>query len=109
MIVKGHDFKNVTLMGIIAADLSLNEGNYMAAEDTFDLLVQACGRTGRGEKPGDVVIQTYNPTHYSVVEAACNNYEGFYEKKQAAYNKVVAYPRDPGAFLLFCRNFTCRI
>lgn len=103
MIVKGHDFKNVTLMGIIAADLSLNEGNYMAAEDTFDLLVQACGRAGRGEKSGDVVIQTYNPTHYSVVEAACNNYEGFYEK-EISFRRAMRYPPASNLMVALCMS-----
>ena len=103
MIVKGHDFKNVTLMGIIAADLSLNEGNYMAAEDTFDLLVQACGRAGRGEKSGDVVIQTYNPTHYSVVEAANNNYEGFYEK-EISFRRAMRYPPASNLMVVLCMS-----
>ena len=64
MIIKGHDFPKVTLVGILAADLSLHAGNYMAAEKTFQMLVQAAGRAGRGKLPGQVVIQTYNPEHY---------------------------------------------
>lgn len=64
MIVKGHDFKNVTLVGILAADLSLNSASYMGSERTFQLLVQAAGRAGRGSLPGEVVFQTYNPEHY---------------------------------------------
>ena len=103
MIVKGHDFKNVTLMGIIAADLSLNEGNYMAAEDTFDLLVQACGRAGRGEKTGEVVIQTYSPTHYSIVESACNNYEGFYEK-EISFRRAMRYPPVSNLMVVLCMS-----
>ena len=101
MIVKGHDFKNVTLMGIIAADLSLNEGNYMAAEDTFDLLVQACGRAGRGEKSGNVVIQTYNPTHYSITTAANNNYEEFYER-EISFRRAMRYPPAANLMVVLC-------
>mgnify|MGYP000245357418 CR=1 FL=1 len=70
MIVKGHDFPDVTLMGIVAADLSLNAEDYRCAERTFQLLCQAVGRGGRGEKPGEAVIQTYHPDHYSIQAAA---------------------------------------
>lgn len=91
MIVKGHDFKNVTLVGVIAADLSLYASDYRAAERTFELLAQASGRAGRGEKPGEVVIQTYNPDHYSVVAAAKNDYKEFYNQ-EIAYRRMVKYP-----------------
>lgn len=91
MIVKGHDFPNVTLVGILAADLSLYAGDYRAAERTFELLCQAAGRAGRGSIPGDVVIQTYNPDHYSIRLAAHNDYEGFYEQEMA-YRSMLDYP-----------------
>ena len=70
MIVKGHDFPDVTLVGVVAADLSLNAEDYRCAERTFQLLCQAAGRGGRGEKPGEAVIQTYQPDHYSIQAAA---------------------------------------
>ena len=93
MIIKGHDFPNVTLVGILAADLSLYAGNYMAAEKTFQLLVQASGRAGRGNLPGEVVIQTYNPDHYSIVEASKSSYIDFIIKKLniGAYLHILLY------------------
>lgn len=91
MIVKGHDFPNVTLVGILAADLSLNAGDYRAAERTFQLLAQAAGRAGRGQKPGDVVLQTYQPEHYSIVCAANQDYVGFYEQ-ELAMRQMLQYP-----------------
>ena len=91
MIVKGHDFPNVTLVGIIAADLSLYAGDYRAAERTFCLLAQAAGRAGRDKLPGNVVIQTYQPDHYSIVSAAEEDYEGFYAQEMA-YRRLLRYP-----------------
>lgn len=91
MIVKGHDFPNVTLVGILAADLSLNIGDYRAAERTYQLLAQAAGRAGRGEKPGEVVLQTYQPDHYSVVCAANQNYREFY-RQEIAMRQMLQYP-----------------
>ena len=91
MIVKGHDFPGVTLVGVLAADLSLSAGDYRASERTFQLLTQAVGRAGRGKMPGEAVIQTYQPEHYAVVHAAGQDYEGFYEE-EIAYRKVCDYP-----------------
>ncbi|MBQ8799747.1 MAG: primosomal protein N' [Lachnospiraceae bacterium] len=91
MIVKGHDFPRVTLVGIIAADLSLYAGDYRAAERTFCLLAQAAGRAGRDKLPGEVVIQTYQPDHYSIVTAATEDYESFYTQEMA-YRRLLRYP-----------------
>ena len=97
MIVKGHDFPNVTLVGVVAADLSLNDSDYRAGERTFQLLTQAVGRAGRGSKPGEAVIQTYRPEHYSIVRAAQQDYEAFYEE-EILYRELGAYP--PAAHML---------
>ena len=97
MIVKGHDFPAVTLVGILAADMSLFAGDYRAAERTFQLLTQAAGRAGRGETAGEVVIQTYQPEHYSIVHAAAQNYEGFYEE-EVLYREIGMYP--PAAHMM---------
>ncbi len=91
MIVKGHDFPNVTLVGIMAADLSLFANDYRAAEKTFQLLNQASGRAGRGKEAGEVVIQTYQPEHYSIVTAAKNDYLSFY-KQEIVNRSLIDYP-----------------
>lgn len=91
MIVKGHDFARVTLVGILAADMSLHAGDYRAGERTFQLLTQAAGRAGRSALPGEVVIQTYQPEHYAVVHAANQDYEGFYEE-EISYRDLMMYP-----------------
>ena len=97
MIVKGHDFPDVTLVGIIAADLSLNEADYRCGERTFQLLTQAVGRSGRGKKTGEAVIQTYHPDHYSIQAAAHQDYERFYEEEMG-YRILMDYP--PAAHML---------
>lgn len=91
MIVKGHDFPNVTLVGAIAADLSLNGADYTAAEKTYQLLAQAAGRAGRGSIPGDVVIQTYQPNHYSICAAADKDYQSFYQN-EITFRTMAGYP-----------------
>ena len=91
MIVKGHDFPNVTLVGVLAADLSLNDSDYRAGEKTFQLLTQAEGRAGRGTLPGEAVIQTYRPEHYSIRQAAKQDYEAFYEE-EIMYRELLEYP-----------------
>lgn len=91
MIVKGHDFPKVTLMGVLAADLSLNDSDYHCGERTFQLLTQAAGRAGRGVRKGEVVIQTYQPDHYSITLAANQDYEAFYEEEMG-YRELMGYP-----------------
>ena len=91
MIVKGHDFPNVTLVGILAADLSLNVSDYRASERTFQLLTQAAGRAGRGKIPGEVVIQSYHPEHYSIKTAETQDYISFY-KQEMEYRQMLCYP-----------------
>ena len=91
MIVKGHDFPKVTLVGVLAADLSLNGDDYRCAERTFQLLTQAVGRSGRGERKGKAVIQTYHPDHYSIQTAARQDYKAFYEEEMA-YRTMMDYP-----------------
>ena len=97
MIVKGHDFPDVTLVGVIAADLSLNADDYRCGERTFQLLCQAVGRCGRGKKPGEAVIQTYHPDHYSIQAAAVQDYEAFYEEEMS-YRELMDYP--PAAHMM---------
>lgn len=91
MISKGLDFPNVTLVGIIAADLTLNIPDFKSGERTFQLITQVAGRAGRGEFPGRVIIQTYNPEHYSIVSALSNDYEGFYNK-EILIRQSLGYP-----------------
>ena len=91
MIVKGHHFPNVTLVGIIAADSSLNIDDYRATERTFQTIVQAAGRAGREKEKGRVIIQTYNPDSYAIIYAKDQNYDSFY-KTEIELRKVLKYP-----------------
>ena len=91
MIVKGHDFPDVTLVGILAADMSLYASDFRASERTFQLLTQAAGRAGRGTKPGNVVIQSYQPEHYSIQTASRQDYLSFYQE-EISYRKLLRYP-----------------
>lgn len=103
MIVKGHDFPGVTLVGVLAADLSLSANDYRAGERTFQLLTQAVGRAGRGMRPGEAVIQTYQPEHYAVRYAAAQDYEGFYAE-EILYRELGGYP--PAAHMLAVQIFS---
>ncbi|MBO4267603.1 MAG: primosomal protein N' [Lachnospiraceae bacterium] len=91
MIVKGHDFPYVTLVGILAADMSLYANDYRAGERTFQLLVQAAGRAGRDQRKGQVIIQTYRPDHYAVAAALTQDYGAFYEEEMG-YRNLLSYP-----------------
>ena len=103
MIVKGHDFSRVTLMGILAADLSLHSGDFRSGEKTFQLLTQAAGRAGRGERPGKVIIQTYQPDHYAIVTAGRQNYEEFYEQEMT-FRRILKYPPACEMLVIFCTS-----
>jgi primosomal protein N' (replication factor Y) len=91
MIAKGLDFPGVTMVGVVLADTSLNLPDFRAAERTFQLVTQVAGRAGRGLKPGRVVVQTYQPEHYSLVSAQQHDYDGFY-RREIEYRKMLAYP-----------------
>lgn len=103
MIVKGHDFPNVTLVGVLAADMSLHVSDFHGAERTFQLLTQAAGRAGRGDKPGNVIIQTYNPEHYAVLTAKEQDYESFYEQ-EIMYRQLGFYPPVWNLLLVMCTS-----
>jgi primosomal protein N' (replication factor Y) len=99
MVAKGLDFKNVTLVGIIAADLSLNLPDFRSTERTFQIITQVSGRAGRGEKEGEVVVQTYNPENYSIIYAANNDYKNFY-KEEINIREIMDYPPFTDLFVI---------
>lgn len=99
MIAKGHDFPNVTLVGVVLADVGLSLPTFRASERTFQLITQAVGRSGRGEKMGTAIIQTYNPRHYAITLGAKQDYEGFYHKEMSE-RKIAQYPPYRYLFLL---------
>jgi primosomal protein N' (replication factor Y) len=91
MIAKGHDIPNVTLVGVVSADVGLGMPDFRAAERTFQLLTQVAGRAGRGSVPGIVLVQTINPDHYAVRLAAAQDYQAFYEK-ELNFRRMMHYP-----------------
>jgi len=91
MIAKGLDFPQVTLVGVVSADTSLNLPDFRASERTFDLLTQVAGRAGRGEEASEVIIQTYAPTHYAILSASRHDYETFY-KKEIQTRHLLGFP-----------------
>lgn len=91
MIAKGHDFPNVTLVGVVSVDIGLGLPDLRSAERTFQLITQVAGRSGRGEKSGNVLIQTYYPEHYALRHAVKQDYEGFYAE-EIRYRENLAYP-----------------
>lgn len=91
MVTKGHDYPNIMMVGVISADTSLNLPDFRAAERTFQLITQVAGRAGRGEGPGKVIIQTFNPDHYSINAARNHDMDSFY-MEEAAFRKELGYP-----------------
>ena len=91
MLAKGHDFPNVTLVGVIGSDAGLSFPDFRSAERTFQLLTQVAGRAGRGETPGQVVIQSFYPNHYVLRFARNQDYTGFFER-EIEYRKLLGYP-----------------
>ena len=91
MITKGLDFPRVTLVGVVAADMSLNLPDFRSTERTFQLITQVAGRAGRADEPGRVIVQTYDPEHYAIKLAAKQDYRAFYER-ESAYRRMCLYP-----------------
>jgi primosomal protein N' (replication factor Y) len=91
MVAKGHDFPNITLVGIICADLSLSFPDFRAGERTFQLLAQVAGRAGRGDRPGKVILQTYNPDHFSIDAARQQDFMSFYNQ-EIGFRNALKYP-----------------
>jgi primosomal protein N' (replication factor Y) len=116
MITKGHDFPRITLVGVVSADVTLGLPDFRAAERTFQLLTQVAGRAGRGEVPGEVIVQTFAPQHYAIQHAQAHDFHGFYAE-EIAYRKHLNYPPavrlaairfdapDPQAVEQFCQAF----
>jgi primosomal protein N' (replication factor Y) len=91
MIAKGHDFPRVTLVGVVSADVGLGLADFRASERTFQLLTQVAGRAGRGEQPGEAIVQTLYPTHYSIQLACRQDYPAFYER-ELQFRRAMKYP-----------------
>ncbi len=91
MIAKGHDFPRVTLVGVVSADVGLGLADFRAAERTFQLLTQVAGRAGRGAEPGEAIVQTIYPHHYSIEHACRQDYTAFFAK-ELGYRQAMRYP-----------------
>ena len=91
MIAKGHDFPRVTLVGVVSADVGLGLADFRASERTFQLLTQVAGRAGRGEQPGEAIVQTLYPDHYSIQLACRQDYPAFYER-ELQFRQAMRYP-----------------
>ena len=100
IVAKGLDFSNVTLVGVINADTGLNIPDFRSSENTFSLLSQVAGRSGRSEKTGEVIIQTFNPDHYAIQYTTTHDYLGFYTKEMSI-RKTLKYP--PYYYLCYIR------
>ena len=105
MIAKGHDYPGVTLVGVVNADTGLSHPDFRAAENTFQLLTQVAGRAGRGNRPGEVIIQSYRPNHYAIEAAAKHDYHGFYQR-EIADRRAAGYPpfRRMANFAIECED-----
>ena len=104
MVAKGHDFPQVTLVGVVSADTALNLPDFRAGERTFQLLTQVAGRAGRGFIPGRVIIQTYAPHHYSIISSVGHDYKGFY-KKEIALRKELLLPPFSNIITITLRSY----
>ncbi len=103
MLAKGHDFPRVTLVGVVSADVGLGVADFRAAERTFQLLTQVAGRAGRGDAPGEAIIQTVHPDHYSIRLACGQDYDAFYVE-ELRYRRAMHYPPDVGLVNLIVRG-----
>lgn len=103
MLAKGHDFPNVTLVGVVSVDAGLALPDFRAAERTFQLITQVAGRAGRGDLPGRVLIQSYHPHHYALRHAQAQDYRGFYEE-EIAHRRHHGYPPFVFLALMLCRH-----
>ncbi|HCH37666.1 MAG TPA: hypothetical protein DEU67_06560 [Acidobacteria bacterium] len=103
MVAKGHDFPNVTLVGVVSADVGLGVADFRAGERTFQLLTQVAGRAGRGSRPGETIVQTINPNHYSIRHACLQNYEAFY-REEIQFRQAMRYPPTLGLINLIVRG-----
>ncbi|MBI5327688.1 MAG: primosomal protein N' [Deltaproteobacteria bacterium] len=104
MVAKGHHFPNITLVGIVSADTSLNIPDFRSSERTFQLIIQAAGRAGRGDIPGEVIVQTFNPDHFCLRMAAKQDYEGFFEEELMSRKGLLYPPFSRLAILRFDGN-----
>jgi len=103
LVAKGWDFPNVTLVGIISADTALNLPDFRSAERTFSLITQVAGRSGRGPKGGQVIVQTYNPDHYSIKMALKHNYRSFYDR-EIEFRKELNYPPSSNLIIVLAKG-----
>jgi primosomal protein N' (replication factor Y) len=107
MIAKGHDFPQVTLVGVVSADIGLGLADFRAAERTFQLLTQVAGRAGRGEQVGEAIVQTLHPAHYSIEFARAQDYRGFFDR-ELAYRRAMRYPPHVALVNVVVRGETAR-
>ena len=103
MVAKGHDFPKVTLVGVVSADVGLGVADFRAGERTFQLLTQVAGRAGRGSRPGETIVQTVNPSHYSIRHACLQNYEAFY-REELQFRQAMRYPPILGLINLIVKG-----